>query len=194
MQANRARAADQVCERVRQRIDSALNRGRCGLWDWDIARGRIYWSDSMYQLLGYERRDEFLSFGEVNAMVHPEDQNLYTLADQLASARTSLVDYEFRLRGAKGDWVWLQARAELMKDPDDETRHLVGIAVDVTEQRGLEEQNATADARLRDAVDAISEAFVLWDSNNHLVLCTRNSRSCTTFPSRPPSRAAATRR
>ncbi len=37
MQANRARAADEVCEKVRdQRIDSALNRGRCGLWDWDI--------------------------------------------------------------------------------------------------------------------------------------------------------------
>jgi two-component system cell cycle sensor histidine kinase PleC len=58
-----------------------------------------------------------------------------------------------------------------MKDPDDDARHLVGIAVDVTEQRGLEEQNATANARLRDAVDAISEAFVLWDSNNNLVLC-----------------------
>jgi len=171
LQANRARAADLVCEKVRHRIDGALNRGRCGLWDWDIARGRIYWSDSMYQLLGYERREEFLSFGEVNAMVHPDDQNLFALADQLASSRTSLVDHEFRLRSAKGEWIWLQARAELMKDPDDDARHLVGIAVDVTEQRGLEEQNATANARLRDAVDAISEAFVLWDSNNNLVLC-----------------------
>ena len=56
MQANRARAADEVCEKVRDRIDSALNRGRCGLWDWDIGRGRIYWSDSMYELLGYERQ------------------------------------------------------------------------------------------------------------------------------------------
>jgi two-component system cell cycle sensor histidine kinase PleC len=171
LQANRARAADQVCERVRQRIDGALNRGRCGLWDWDIARGRIYWSDSMYQLLGYERNEEFLSFGEVNAMVHPDDQNLFTLAQQLASSRTSLVDHEFRLRSVSGDWVWLQARAELMSDPGDEARHLVGIAVDVTEQRGLEEQTATANARLRDAVDAISEAFVLWDANNNLVLC-----------------------
>jgi two-component system, cell cycle sensor histidine kinase PleC len=171
MQANRARAADEVCEKVRDRIDSALNRGHCGLWDWDIARGRIYWSDSMYELLGLERRDEFLSFGEVNAMVHPDDQDLYSLANQLASARTSLVDHEFRLRASNGDWVWLRARAELMSDPDDQTRHLVGIAVDVTEQRGLEERTQKADARLRDAVEAISEAFVLWDSGNRLVLC-----------------------
>jgi len=171
MQANRARAADEVCEKVRDRIDSALNRGRCGLWDWDIGRGRLYWSDSMYELLGYERQDEFLSFGEVNAMIHPEDQDLYTLAEQLASARTSLVDYEFRIRSASGEWVWLRARAELMSDPDDAASHLVGIAVDVTEQRGLEEKTAKADARLHDAIEAISEAFVLWDANNRLVLC-----------------------
>jgi PAS domain S-box-containing protein len=171
MQANRARAADDVCEKVRQRIDAALNRGRCGLWDWDIARGRLYWSDSMYEILGYERRDEFLSFGDVNAMVHPDDQDLYALADQLAASRTSLVDHEFRLRNAHGDWVWLRARAELMNDPDDAASHLVGIAVDVTEQRGLEEKTAKADARLHDAIEAISEAFVLWDANNHLVLC-----------------------
>jgi two-component system cell cycle sensor histidine kinase PleC len=171
MQANRARAADEVCEKVRDRIDSALNRGRCGLWDWDIGRGRIYWSDSMYELLGYERQDEFLSFGEVNAMIHPEDQDLFTLAEQLASASTSLVDYEFRIRSISGDWVWLRARAELMNDPDDAASHLVGIAVDVTEQRGLEEKTARADARLHDAIEAISEAFVLWDANNNLVLC-----------------------
>src|SRR5215212_7037188 len=171
MQANRARAADEVCEKVRERIDSALNRGRCGLWDWDIPRGRIYWSDSMYELLGLERQDEFLSFGEVNAMVHPDDQDLYSLANQLASSETSLVDHEFRLRAADGAWIWLRARAELMSDPDDQTRHLVGIAVDITEQRGLEERTKRADARLRDAVEAISEAFVLWDSGNRLVLC-----------------------
>ncbi|MBM6592353.1 PAS domain-containing sensor histidine kinase [Microvirga pudoricolor] len=171
MQANRARSADEICEKVRDRIDSALSRGRCGLWDWDVGRGRIYWSDSMYELLGYERRDEFLSFGEVNAMIHADDEDLYTIAEQLASARTSLLDYEFRIRSANNDWVWLRARAELMSDPDDETSHLVGIAVDVTEQRNLEEKSARADARLHDAVEAISEAFVLWDANNRLVLC-----------------------
>ena len=171
MQAARARAADEVCEKVRRRIDSALARGRCGLLDWDIARGRMYWSDSMYELLGYERRDEFLSFGQVNAMVHPEDGDLYGLADHLASSRTSIIDHDFRIRSASGEWIWLRIRAELMDDADEESQHLIGIAVDITEQRGLVEQSATADMRLRDAINAISEAFVLWDADNRLVVC-----------------------
>ncbi|TVR10027.1 MAG: PAS domain S-box protein [Salinarimonadaceae bacterium] len=171
LQANRALAADHICNKVSRRIDSALNRGRCGLWDWDIARGRIYWSDSMYAMLGYERADEFMSFGEIDALIHPDDVNFFDLADDLAASETNVVDHEFRIRDKRGEWVWLRARAEVVEDRDDGSRHLIGISVDVTEQRRLAELSAEADMRLRDAIDAISEAFVLWDSNNRLVLC-----------------------
>ena len=58
---------------MRSRIDTALNRGRCGLWDWDLARGRIFWSQSMFAILGLEARDDLLTFGDVNALVHPDD-------------------------------------------------------------------------------------------------------------------------
>ncbi len=175
LQADRARAVDRVCEQVRQRLDTALGRGRCGLWDWDIPRGRIYWSDSMYQLLGYVREQEFLSFGDVNALVHPDDTDLYGLARQLA-ARDTTVDHEFRIRAAGGEWVWLKARAEIVQDLEDNGRHLVGIVIDISEQRRLAESTATADMRLRDAVEAVSEAFVLWDAQNRLVLCNSKFR------------------
>ncbi len=183
LQASRARAADEVCERVRGRVDAALSRGRCGLLDWDIARGRIYWSNSLYELLGYERRDEFLSFGEFNAMIHPEDSDLYTLARRLASMSAASIDHDFRIRADSVEWIWLRARAELVGDPDDASQHLVGIAVDITEQRGLVEQNATADARLREAIEAISEAFVLWDADNRLVLCNSKFQKLYQLPS-----------
>ncbi|GJD72442.1 PAS domain-containing sensor histidine kinase [Methylobacterium goesingense] len=175
LQTNRAHAVDRVCEQIKQRLDTALGRGRCGLWDWDIPRGRIYWSDSMYALLGYHREREFLSFGDVNALVHPDDGDLYSLARHLAASQ-STVDHEFRVRGATGNWVWMRMRAEIVPDTIDGGRHLVGIALDVTEQRNLAELNATADMRLRDAVEAISEAFVLWDTGNRLVLCNSKFR------------------
>src|SRR5262249_40627494 len=56
-QAARAREADIIYEAVRSRIDTALNRGRCGLWDWDLARGRIFWSHSMFAILGLLPKD-----------------------------------------------------------------------------------------------------------------------------------------
>ena len=171
LQSKRAIAADQDCDCVRERIDTALNRGHCGLWDWDLARGRIYWSDSMYALLGYDRAGEYMSFGEVMSFIHRDDVDLYALADAVSRGEADYIDQEFRVRSASGEWLWLKARAELVIDRRTRSRHLVGIVVDISEQRRMAERTATADARLRDAVEAISEAFVLWDADNRLVLC-----------------------
>jgi two-component system, cell cycle sensor histidine kinase PleC len=168
-QAARAREADDIYERVRERMDTALNRGRCGLWDWDLARGRIYWSDSMFEIVGFPPREELLSFGEVDALVHPEDGSLYDIAAQLAETADGTIDRAFRMRHAGGEWVWLRARAELTTH--DGSTHVIGIAVDITEEKRFAERTATADMRLRDAVESISESFVLWDAADRLVLC-----------------------
>ena len=171
VQSRRARAADEDCDCIRERIDTALNRGHCGLWDWDLARGRIYWSDSMYAMLGYARTGQYMSFGEVSGFIHHDDVDLYALADAISRGEARHLDQEFRVRDSAGNWIWLKARAELVTDRRTNAKHLVGIVVDISEQRRMAERTATADARLRDAVEAISEAFVLWDADNRLVLC-----------------------
>ncbi len=99
------------------------------------AWGRIYWSDSMYELLGMEQQSRCLSFGEIESRLHPEDGDLAALAEMVAASRTNSIDHEFRIRNSSGDWVWLRARAGLVTDEDGRDRHLVGIAVDVSEQR-----------------------------------------------------------
>ena len=65
----------------------------------------------------------------------------------------------------------MRARAELVRDGVSRDPHLIGITIDITEQRRLAQETATADMRLRDAIETISEAFVLWDSENRLVMC-----------------------
>jgi two-component system cell cycle sensor histidine kinase PleC len=181
-QATRAREADLMYEAVRSRIDTALNRGRCGLWDWDLARGRIFWSHSMFAILGLQPRDDLLTFGEVSALAHPEDIRLYDLATQLADARAHSVDHAFRMRHAEGHWIWLRARCELVRQRGEASDHLIGIAVDITEQKTLVERTAAADMRLRDAVETIPEAFVVWDADNRLVLCNSNFQALHNLP------------
>jgi two-component system cell cycle sensor histidine kinase PleC len=181
-QATRAREADLIYETVRSRIDTALNRGRCGLWDWDLARGRIFWSQSMFEILGLDTKEDLLSFGDVNALVHPDDVRLYELAAELANATTTTIDHAFRMRHAAGHWVWLRARCELVSQAGEPGLHLIGIAVDITEQKSLVEKTVAADIRLRDAIETIPEAFVLWDAENRLVLCNSNFQELHHLP------------
>ncbi|PWL19010.1 PAS domain-containing sensor histidine kinase [Falsochrobactrum shanghaiense] len=166
-QAARAREADDLSSQIQRRIDMALARGRGGLWDWDMARGRIYWSRSMYEMLGYEAQDAVLPFGDVSAIINPEDGDLYSVAEQAAAGNISHVDRVWRMRHADGSWVWMRVRAEITAESD---LHLVGIAFDVSEQHRFAQQTAEADMRIREAIENISEAFVLWDAKNRLVM------------------------
>ncbi len=170
-QSTRAREGDLINDAVRSRIDTALNRGRCGLWDWDLSRGRIFWSQSMFTILGLESRNDLLTFGEVNALVKGEDIDLFAIADELMAGRVDHIDHSFQMRHAHGHWIWLRMRCELTQESGSTEKHLIGIAVDITEQKSLAERSVEADLRLRDAIETIPEAFVLWDAENRLVLC-----------------------
>lgn len=169
-QSSRAREATDDCNKLAHRMDTALAHGQCGLWDWDIANARIHWSRSMYELLGMQAKFAPMSVGDLNALLHPEDGDLHTLADKLLGSECETVDKVMRVRHRDGHWIWLRARAELDRNRQGGP-HLIGVALDITEQRKLEERTRTSDERLRSAIEAISEAFVLWDSQNRLVLC-----------------------
>ena len=170
-QSTRAREGDLINDAVRGRIDTALNRGRCGLWDWDLSRGRIFWSQSMFTMLGLDNRSDLLTFGEVNALVNSDDIDLFEIADQLISSKINYIDHTFRMQHTDGHWIWLRVRCELSQGASDAGLHLIGIAVDITEQKSLAEKTVEADLRLRDAIETIPEAFVLWDASDRLVLC-----------------------
>jgi two-component system cell cycle sensor histidine kinase PleC len=169
-QTMRAREGDVINDAVRSRIDTALNRGRCGLWDWDLSRGRIFWSQSMFDLLGLANAGDLMTFGEVSALVNPDDIDLFATANQLIARDIDHIDHSFRMRHADGHWIWLRVRCEVVPSSGTEI-HLIGIAVDVTEQKSLAEKTIEADLRLRDAIETIPESFVLWDADNRLVLC-----------------------
>jgi two-component system cell cycle sensor histidine kinase PleC len=169
-QASRAQTADRSYSDANQRIDLALIRGRCGLWDWDMVRGKMYWSHSMYDMLGYRACNTMLSFGDVDDIIHEADGDLFQLAKQIVAREIDHIDQVFRMRHADGHWVWVRARAQVI-DPDAPEIQLIGIAVDVTEQRHLALRSEAADQRLRTAIENINESFVLWDASGQLVMC-----------------------
>jgi two-component system cell cycle sensor histidine kinase PleC len=181
-QSTRAREGDLINDAVRGRIDTALNRGRCGLWDWDLSRGRIFWSNSMFAMLGLNNRSDLLTFGEVNALVKSDDIDLFAIADRLVSGELNHIDQTFRMQHTDGHWIWLRVRCELSQGASDAGLHLIGIAVDITEQKSLAERSVEADLRLRDAIETIPEAFVLWDASNRLVLCNSHFQKLHKLP------------
>jgi len=169
-QVTRAAEADRIYGETQAHFETALTRGRCGLWDWDLAHGRLFWSRSMFELLGRPPADALVGYADIAKLMHPDDTELLSVVEAMHAAGDTTLDRLFRMRHDDGSWVWLRARAELI-GRDSAEPHLIGIAIDVSEQMRLVEMSKTADIRLRDAIETVSEAFVLWDAENRLVMC-----------------------
>ncbi|WP_137132774.1 ATP-binding protein [Rhizobium sp. FY34] len=181
MQVKRARDADEIFLESNLRVETALSRGRCGLWDFDLSNRRLFWSRSMYEMLGMPPGNNVLSFSEAARMMHPADGNLFALARAVGRGNTKQIDQVFRMRHAAGHFVWMRARAQIMRSSTGRT-HVIGIAMDVTEQHRLAERYAEADQRLADAIECTSEAFVLWDKNDRLVMCNTHFQQAYGLP------------
>ena len=169
-QSARAREADGIYSEVQNRFDTALMRGGCGLWDWDLSRGQFYWSKSMFELLGMKPRDEIIGFAEISKLVHPDDVDLYALACRVLEQNLTQVEQVFRMNKNDGEWCWIRLKVEIA-GVDGSRPRLVGIAEDITEQRVIEQASYQKDMRLHDAIENLPEAFVLWDDQKRLVMC-----------------------
>ncbi len=183
-QAAKAAEADNVLSIATERLDKALDRSNCGMWDWNLAEGTIFWSKSMFEILGIPPRDGFLSFGEVSERLHPEDSNIEGMVEELLRGQRTVFNREFRMRHEDGSWIWLRARAALAPGDSIDTPHLIGIVFDITAQKQTDKMNQEAELRLKDAIENISEAFVLWDTENRLVMCNSKYQQ---FHSLPPA-------
>ena len=181
-QAARAAEADATLTIATERLDKALDRGQCGMWDWDVAKGVIFWSQSMFEILGLPVKGDFLNFGEVAGRLHPDDAQLEQVVENLLRGEISVFDREFRMRHEDGHWVWLRARAALAPGESEDNQHLIGIVFDITQQKQADKINQEAELRLKDAIENISEAFVLWDSENHMVLCNSKYQQFHSLP------------
>ena len=91
---------------------------------------------------------------------------------------------EVRLQSLGGEMKWVHMRARIVLRPDG-TQVWQGVMMDITAKRQAEQAVANSDERLRLALDSIEEAFILWDTEDRLVLF--NQRALEMYPYLAPA-------
>jgi two-component system cell cycle sensor histidine kinase PleC len=169
----RVRAASLDSE---QRFRMAVEAARCGIWEWDLAADKIFMSEVTAALFGW--RSGLVEGQQVLERVAPGHRD-----DMREALSTAAIygdfDVSFRvppLAGARPVWIDFRGRG-FGESPDGGFARIIGVALDVTEERLAQARAQSAEGRLRDAIESTSEAFVLWDRNGRLVMCNKNFRS-----------------
>jgi two-component system cell cycle sensor histidine kinase PleC len=159
-----------------RRFRLAVEAARCGIWEWDLATDTIFMSDVTASLFSW--RGGVVDGQQVLDRVWPGHRD--GLRDALrAAALYGGFDVSFRVPSLTGGRpVWIDARGEAFgESPEGGYARIIGVALDVTEERLAQARAQSAEGRLRDAIESVSEAFVLWDRHDRLVMYNRNYRS-----------------
>ncbi len=159
-----------------QRFRTAVEAARCGIWEWDLAADKIFMSEVTASLFGWRA-------GEVEGQQVLDRVAAGHRDDMREALSTAAIygdfDVSFRvppLAGARPVWIDFRGRG-FGEAPEGGFARIIGVALDVTEERLAQARAQSAESRLRDAIESTSEAFILWDRNGRMVMCNKNFRS-----------------
>ncbi len=175
-QTRRAAQAAALRNESERKFRMAVEAARCGIWEWRLRDEQVLLSDITGLMMGWGGGG-LVSTEEFIARISPEHQA--TVRSALQGALTfGALDVTFCVPQANGQRTWLDARGQAFGEPDIQGYStLMGVVLDVTEERVAEQRVLAAERRLLDAIDSVSDAFVLWDRRGRLLMCNGAFRS-----------------
>jgi two-component system cell cycle sensor histidine kinase PleC len=152
-----------------RRFRGAVEAARCGVWDWDVDAGQVTISDYMADLLGLELSGPTPA-ETILARIHPRYRE--SVIHALRQAQTyGAFEVSFPVQDDQGRARWIDARGQARGERGDEGfTSILGVALDTTEARRAKAQAQAAESRLRDGIESVSDAFVLFDKAGRLIL------------------------
>lgn len=168
-------------ERHHTFVENVLSDGGCGLWFWDLKGDYITWSKSMSAVAGLGFYEQSFTSNGLMKLLHPRDWLIKTIHAHAREGKSE-IEKRFRLRHKDNSWMHMEMRGRFERVDNEGSYRLVAVVVDVTDQQMAEEQNELSLVRLVDAIDTVSEAFVLWDAKRNLVMCNRKFQAFYQLP------------
>ena len=143
-----ARAVDAAAERLHLALWGTGDE----LWDWDLARNRVYRENPMREMLA--GATEIVGAASVLAYMHPDDITPTTQAITAhLKGQTSHLDVLYRAKDVKGEWRWLRARGRVTsRAADGRALRIVGTHEDITMFKLAEEALARMNENLEQRV------------------------------------------
>ena len=129
-------------------------KGAAGFFDLNLKSGSITYSPAWKRMLGYTDAELANTYEVWLGLIHPEDSA--AAPDKVGrklkvGARPFSV--EIRMKHRLGHWIWIHCVGVQLVSESVELERVVGIHIDATERKEVEEAGLASDERLRAIAD-----------------------------------------
>ncbi|MEI8395227.1 MAG: PAS domain S-box protein [Rhodospirillaceae bacterium] len=155
--------------RYRTLVDTALE----GIWILDSDGRTGFANRCMADMLGYTPAE--MTGRHLFEFV--DEDGRIDAARALARRRLGIAErYDFRFRRKDGRELWTLVSTVPLADESGAYAGMLAMVTDITQRKLIEDEESRSRQLLRDAIEAISEGFALYDADDRLVLCNEKYR------------------
>jgi two-component system cell cycle sensor histidine kinase/response regulator CckA len=131
-----------------KRLQLAQKAGlRIGLWDWDLTANTVSWCEETFRQFGFAKDTFSGRVEDALHKLHPKDRGrIEATIQRVLAGETEEYSEQYRLLDADGSITWIHANGVVVRNG---SAHMVGIGIDVTEQRNTEQSLRKSEEKYR---------------------------------------------
>jgi len=149
-QTNRMLATSELAK-SNERLRLVMAKAGAGSWEWDVVSNENLWSDELWQLYGLKPYSCKASYESWLNSVVPEDRDHAELTVQRAARNGEEFVVEWRVADGNGAHRWLMSKGTPVFDREGSLVRYIGMALDITQRKIAEEQNALLERQVQQA-------------------------------------------
>lgn len=111
-----------------------------GIWDWDIVRNSVYWSDHIYEFLGLDRTQKINGFSEIRKYIHEDDVGKFEKAIREHLRNDKPFYLEVQILNDKNEYANCILRGKVHRDNQGRPVRMAGSLKDVSKRREMEQK------------------------------------------------------
>ncbi|MGQ0681138.1 sensor protein FixL [Bradyrhizobium sp.] len=146
-----------------QRFRLGIEQSGVGIWDLDLLTQEVTWSENAGKLFGTSGAHT-AGYEAFLELLDPLDRERIRRAIAHAVDSGARLDIAFSIVTRPAGRHWIRLRAGVVRAEDGQPRHLSGLALDIDEQKQVEEALRTRETHLRSILETIPDAMIVIDS------------------------------
>lgn len=111
-----------------------------GTWDLNLETGVLRWSDRIGLLFAHRDGGTETSLDDFLSAVYIDDRQVVKDAIMNCIDQGGVLSMEHRTVWPDGTVRWLSQKGDVVRDPDGQARHMLGVVQDVTERKLAEDK------------------------------------------------------
>lgn len=123
-----------------KRLTQSLKFANIGSWEWKIETNKLFWSDQIASLFGYNQSIPKTSYENFLAAVHPEDRQYVESSVKACVENDAGYNIEHRVVWEDGTVRWLHECGDTIKDHHGKPIRMLGVVRDITDQVNFQQE------------------------------------------------------